>query len=349
MATPFQNFGAFRAAAATQARAASETVKTEARRNFDTARDAWRDAGGAKAVKEGVTGWAKDMAGQYRQIHSNKGDWRSRIHDDSTKATFRSAAGMTLNNFLKQKAQKAAKKGGILSQTFWNFAHTAFQGTMRSLKDDQRIFTNIAKVRRGDPDVGQLTHTELREVMTHAQKYGGKDNEAIHASAHNELDRRQTQKAQEHAKYDARRREELELRRAPAVQAKAAEKEMRGKTRAAENLHKQEQYHQDQLRRNEELHKQKLKHQTELRQVAGHGAAAKAATDAAVKQAGARKVAKDKPAKSKEALQVVGKTRKGNAIVKTKSGNTRVATQEEVAKSRGTRSRGVTPTRRTRR
>jgi hypothetical protein len=294
----------------------------------------------------------KDMAGQYRTVHSNKGDWRSRIHDDSTKATFRSAVGATANNFLKQRMQKAAKKGGLLSQTFWNFAHTAFQGTMRSLKDDQRIFTNIAKVRRGDPDVGHLTHTELREVLVHARKYGGKDNEAIHAAATDQLKSRQRQKAEEHAGYDAHRREVLEQTRAPHVQERAAEKEARRKAMQAERAHQQEQYHQEQLRRNEDLHKQKLKHQTQLRQVAGVGAGAKAATDATVKQAGARKAAKDEPAKGGGPVEVVKRTKSGGATIKAKTGGgTYDVSAKKLAEMQkhGAKSKSVTPTRRTRR
>jgi hypothetical protein len=349
MGTPFQSFGAFRAAASQKARDAADSARPHVSEGFRQAREAWQSAGGARGVREGVTSWAKDAAQQYRDVHSNSGSVRERINSDETKATARYAVGSTINNMLKQRMQRAAKKGGFISQTLYNFAHMAFQGTMRSLKDDQRTFSNVAKVRRGDPDVKDLSHNELREVLAHADKYGGKDKERVRAMADGELKRRWDVKATEHAGYDAARRNKLDASRAGAVQAKAAEKEMRGQARSAESAHKQERYHQDQIRRNEELHKQKLKHQTELRQVAGHGAGAKAATDVAVKQAGARKAAKDKPTKSREALQVVGKTRKGREIVKTRTGNTRVAAEGEVAKSRGARTKSVTPTRRTRR
>lgn len=308
-----------------------------------------RVQGGIGRVREHVGSWIKDTVGQYRSVHSDQGSIADWANADATKANARFALGSAFNEGLKDRMKNANKRGGLISRTLWTFAHTAFQSTMRDLKEDQRTFEHVARVRRGDPNIKDLTHNELRAVLAHADKYGGKDKEHVRAMADAELKRRWDVKATEHAGYDAARRNKLDAARAGSVQAKAAEKEVQGKSRRAEAAHRQEQYHQDQLRRNEELHKQKLKHQTELRQVAGHGAAAKAATDVAVKQAGARKVANEKPAKSKEALQVVGKTRKGNAIVKTKSGNTRVATQEEVAKSRGARSKGVTPTRRTRR
>lgn len=293
--------------------------------------------------------WARDTIDQYKGIHSNHGSVSDWANADTTKANARYAVGSTINNMLKQRMQRAAKKGGFISQTLWTFAHMAFQSTMRNLKEDQRTFEHVARVRRGDPNIKDLTHNELRAVLAHADKYGGKDKERVRAMADGELARRWDVKATEHAGYDAARRNKLDASRAGTVQAKAAEKEMRGQARAAESAHKQERYHQEQMRRNEDLHKQKLKHQTELRQVAGHGAGAKAATDVAVKQAGARKAAKDKPTKSREALQVVGKTRKGREIVKTKTGNTRVAAEGEVAKSRGARTKSVTPTRRTRR
>lgn len=352
MATPFQNFGAFRAAASQQARAAVDSARPHVREGVSAAKNAWKEAGGARGVAGGVSSWARDTAQQYRDIHANKGSIRERIHSDETKATFRHAVGSSINNMLKMRMQRAAKKGGFFSQTLYNFAHMAFQGTMRSLKDDQRTFTNVAKVRRGDPDVGHLTHNELREVLTHAKKYGGKDNEAVHAAAAVELDRRQTQKATEHASYDAKRRSVLEQARAPHVQERAAEKDARRKATQAERAQRQEEYHKEQLRRNDELHKQKLKHQTELRQVAGHGAAAKAATDVAVKRAGAKKTTKSKPAKEKGPLNILKRTKSGGAVVRTAKGGTDNLSAAELTqrqKGRGAKTKGVTPTRRTRR
>ena len=312
-----------------------------------------RVQGGIGRVREHIGSWVKDTVGQYRGVHSNSGSVWERINSDETKATARYAVGSTINNMLKQRMQRAAKKGGFISQTLWTFAHMAFQGTMRNLKDDQRTFTNVAKVRRGDPDVKHLSHNELREVLAHADKYGGKDREHVRAMADGELKRRWDVKATEHAGYDAARRNKLEASRAGTVQAKAAEKEMRGQARAAESAHKQERYHQDQIRRNEELHKQKLKHQTELRQVAGHGAGAKAATDVAVKQAGAKRAtAKSKSAEGAGPLKILKRTKTGGAVVATAKGGKDTLSAAELTqrqKSRGARTKGVTPTRRTRR
>ena len=309
-----------------------------------------RVQGGIGRAREHIGSWVKDTVGQYRSVHSDQGSIADWANSDATKANARFALGSAFNEGLKARMKNANKRGGLISRTLWTFAHTAFQSTMRDLKEDQRTFEHVARVRRGDPNIKDLTHNELRAVLAHADKYGGKDKEHVRSMADAELKRRWDVKATEHAGYDAARRNKLDAARAGSVQAKAAEKEMQSKSRRAEAGYRQEQYHQDQLRRNEELHKQKLKHQTELRQVAGHGAGAKAATEVAVKQAGARKVAKDKPAKTKEALQVVGKTRTGREIVKTKSGGKRVAAEGEVAKSRSRLgSGGVKPTRRSRR
>lgn len=304
-------------------------------------------------AKEHASAWAKDTLGQYRGIHSGHGSAADWANSDSTKANARFAMGSAFNQGLKDRMNNANKRGGFISRTLWTFAHTAFQSTMRNLKEDQRTFEHVARVRRGDPNIKDLTHNELRAVLAHADKFGGKDKEHVRAQAESELSRRWDVKATEHAGYDAKRRSVLENARAPHVQEKAAEKDARRKATQAERAQHQEQYHKEQLRRNEDLHKQKLKHQTELRQVAGHGAAAKAATDVAVKQAGAKKTAaKEKPAKDKGPLNIVKRTKSGGAVVRTAKGGTDNLSAAELTqrqKGRAAKTKGVTPTRRTRR
>lgn len=309
---------------------------------------------GALGRAKGHAGeWARDTLNQYRSIHSDHGSVGDWARSDSTKANARFALGSAFNEGLKDRMKNANKRGGLISRTLWTFAHTAFQSTMRNLKEDQRTFEHVARVRRGDPNIKDLTHNELRAVLGHADKYGGRDKEHVRAMAEAELSRRWEVKATEHAGYDAKRRSILEQARAPHVQEKAAEKDVRRKATQAERAQQQEQYHKEQLRRNDELHKQKLKHQTELRQVAGHGAAAKAATDVAVKQAGAKKTtAKDKPAKEKGPLSILKRTKSGGAVVRTAKGGTDTLSAAELTKrqkGRGAKTKGVTPTRRTRR
>ena len=216
---------------------------------------------------------------------------------------------------------------------------------MRRLKDDQTTFENVARVRRGDPDVFQMSHNELRSVLAHAKKYGGKDADQIHTNATNELSRRWNQKAEEHAGYDQVRHERLQTVRDKREQARAANKEVERMARREDRDRRRADVLKQKMADRQALHEQKLKHRMELRTVSGRGAVAKAGVQAQLKQA-AQPGATAGGAKASK-VKVVGQTKKGNKIVQFATGTRRVESKEETARrTKGKSSGGVTPMRR---
>lgn len=322
-------------------------ARKEAGRWGEAARRAYVEGGGARGAAHGVGDWAKDAAKRYRDVHDNTGSFRDYIHSDVAKATARTALGHTVNTMIQRRLKRAQKRGGIVSNMLYNFANIAMAGMMRRLKDDQTTFENVARVRRGDPDVYQMSHNELRSVLSHAAKYGGRDAGEVHAKATGELNRRWNQKASEHAGYDQRRYEHLQEVRDVREQEHARNAEVRTKARREERDQRRKDVLKQQMEHRQALHEQKLKQRMELRTVSGHGAAAKAGVQAQLKQAagGATKPA----GKDKGPLQIEGRTKSGNYRVKTKTGKKRIATAEEVAARNKSRGGGVTPMRRSRR
>jgi len=144
--------------------------------------------------------WVNQNRTDHSGLHSNMPGVRDYVHSDAGRATARAAVGTGIDEFLRRGAAKSFSKGGFLKGTLMTFAHMAFQSHMSALKNDQRIFENVAKVRRGDPEVHHMSHQHLREVAAQAQKYGGADSDHIHKAAQGEIDRRMTQKNTEHAK-----------------------------------------------------------------------------------------------------------------------------------------------------
>lgn len=340
-------FGAFTQAAKAYAhRKAGEHFGSTA--TFDAPTEHHEGVGGSKKARSNVREWLRDTHQQYRDVHSNRGSFSERLHSDATKANFRHAVGGSINDYLQSKI-KSHKKNFVRNILF-RWAHTQFQSTMRSLKDDQRIFENTAKLRRGDPDMYHLTHNELREVGVNAHKYGGRDKDHILQAAANELQRRQLVKASEHAQYDIRRRTVVDAARADYDGKTTADKKQRKTELTAERAATREKRHQEKLDRQEQLHQQKLKHRIELRQVSGHGPSAKAAVEQTVRRASKEK--KEKPAKEPKDLKIKKRTKSGGAIVESSSGKTYSVSAEKLAASRGKKSKsrgGVTPTRTSRR
>ena len=319
------------------------------------ARQAYVEGGGARRAAQGVGDWVKDTARQYRDIHGKGPSFSEYIRQDTTRATARTALGQTAQTMIQRRLKQARRRGGIVSNVLYNFANIAMAGMMRRLKDDQTTFENVARVRRGDPDVFQMSHNELRSVLAHAKKYGGKDADQIHTNATNELSRRWNQKAEEHAGYDQVRHDRLQTVRDKREQARAANKEVermarredRDRRRAdvlKQKMADRQALHEQKMAGRQALHEQKLKHRMELRTVSGRGAAAKAGVQAQLKQAAGGTA---KPTgKNKRPLQVEGRTKGGNYKVRSKTGKKRTATAEEVAASRKPRGGGVTPMRR---
>ncbi len=303
------------------------------------------EGGAVGRARKAAQGWLEDASAQYRKLHP--GTAKDYITSDVGKSAFRASAGHTVQTLIQRRLKRAQRKGGIVSNMLYNFANIAMSGMMRRLKDDQATFENVARVRRGDPDVFQMSHNELRSVLSHAQKYGGHDAADVHAKATSELNRRWEQKASEHAGYDQRRYEHLQAVRDVREQQHARNAEASKSARRQERDRRRADVAKQQMEHRQALHEQKLRHVLELRTASGRGAAAKADVQAQVRAAGGA---------SKQTggggttgpLQVVGETKKGNLKVKTKTGRTRVATKEEVAASRKPRGGGgVTPIRRT--
>ena len=296
--------------------------------------------GGARRV---VRDWVQDAAAQYTGLHP--GTVRDYIKSDTGKATLRTSLGHTAQTMIQRRLKKAQKSGGIVSNVLYNFANIAMAGMMRRLKDDQTTFENVARVRRGDPDVFQMSHNELRSVLAHAKKYGGKDADQIHTNATNELSRRWNQKAEEHAGYDQVRHERLQTVRDKREQARAANKEVERMARREDRDRRRADVLKQKMADRQALHEQKLKHRMELRTVSGRGAVAKAGVQAQLKQA-AQPGATAGGAKASK-VKVVGQTKKGNKIVQFATGTRRVESKEETARrTKGKSSGGVTPMRR---
>ena len=296
--------------------------------------------GGARRV---VRDWVQDAAAQYTGLHP--GTVRDYIKSDTGKATLRTSLGHTAQTMIQRRLKKAQKSGGIVSNVLYNFANIAMAGMMRRLKDDQTTFENVARVRRGDPDVFQMSHNELRSVLAHAKKYGGKDADQIHTNATNELSRRWNQKAEEHAGYDQVRHERLQTVRDKREQARAANKEVERMARREDRDRRRADVLKQKMADRQALHEQKLKHRMELRTVSGRGAVAKAGVQAQLKQA-AQPGATAGGAKASK-VKVVGQTKKGSKIVQYTTGTKKVVSKEEAARlAKGKSSGGVTPMRR---
>ena len=311
----------------------------------EAARQAYVEGGGARRAAQGVGDWVKDTARQYRDIHGKGPSFSEYIRQDTTRATARTALGQTAQTMIQRRLKQARRRGGIVSNVLYNFANIAMAGMMRRLKDDQTTFENVARVRRGDPDVFQMSHNELRSVLAHAKKYGGKDADQIHTNATNELSRRWNQKAEEHAGYDQVRHERLQTVRDKREQARAANKEVERMARREDRDRRRADVLKQKMADRQALHEQKLKHRMELRTVSGRGAVAKAGVQAQLKQA-AQPGATAGGAKASK-VKVVGQTKKGSKIVQYTTGTKKVVSKEEAARlAKGKSSGGVTPMRR---
>lgn len=274
------------------------------------------------AGKEYINQHQRDYAG----THGNLPSAKEYVTSDAGRATARMAGGTAINKFLERGAKSG--RSGFLKTALFSFAHIAFQGTMNRLRNDQRVFENIAKVKRGDPEVKQMSHTQLREVWDHAHKYGGPHADHIRQATTGELDRRQTQKNAEHVKGLKSKHE--------AVAAHKAE--VRAHDYAArESLRKEA--HQQRLQRLRETHsvaqasqyeraKAKIAAQEALNRTKAEGEASK------TKGTRDRQKSIRQTVREKEKLQILKMNPSGSATVKTKAGGTRTASKAEVQASR---------------
>lgn len=153
----------------------------------------------ATRAAHGAAGYAAQNHGDYKDLHGNMPSVREYVSSDAGRAAVRHSIGHGLGKFVSHTASKHFRKGNHVMGALMTFAGHALGAHLQNLKHDQRIFENVAKVRRGDPDVRQMTHNELREVRDHAHNFGGADKTHIHAAASGELERRHTNKGHEKA------------------------------------------------------------------------------------------------------------------------------------------------------
>lgn len=237
--------------------------------------EAYKAAGGARGVADHARRYGEQMGEDYRGLHGTMPGAREYMQSDAGRATARFAAGSALSTFLQRRAQQAGKRGtigGMMSNALFTFAHTAFQSHMNNLKHDQRIFENVAKARRGSPELEHLSHQELREISDNAKRYGGQHSEHIMKTANDELSRRQVRKNEEQAQGTRHKQGLLE-----------GDRKARGAQRHEDFMRKREELNEQKRKHKETQHQDKMRRQAELRQTASH-VGAKQATDAVTRQ-----------------------------------------------------------------
>ena len=282
---------------------------------------AYEKAGGATGAYNAAKGYANEAAEEYRQVHNGMPRASEYMNSAAGRATARFAVGSSVQTFLQNKAKKLGKAGtvtGAVGNALFTFAHTAFQSHMNNLKHDQRIFENVAKARRGSPELEHLTHNELREISDNAKRYGGPDAEHISKTASGELDRRQVRKNEEQAKG-------IEHKRGLLNEGKEARDAERHETQKARMADK----HEQRRAQKEQSHQDKMRRQAELRNTAGHvGAKATTANVAAAHATQGADVGK-----SRKPKDIVKKTKAG-AEVKNETGTgTHYETNAQLAKA----------------
>ena len=309
-----KNFGA---AASSYAREhgpkAASSAGTAARTAGQAVSGAYKAAGGFRGAAEHVRKFTESNRADYQNLHGSMPGAKEYITSDAGRATARHAAGGAFHKYLEKQAKSGARKGtigGAVKNALFSFAHQALQSHMDALKHDQRIFENVAKVHRGDPEVKHLNHNQLREVTDHAEKYGGKHAEAVKKAAQGELDRRQIRKNTEWNTGEAHK-DELKAERHKNIADRQAG-------------HKEAQ------------HQQKLKRMAELRTESGHTQASKLAHEAqrnklikdreAAKTKGVQargtsiRATNASKVKTAEKLNIIGKTASGGLKVRAKEG-----------------------------
>lgn len=243
----------------------SDHIQNHAKKAGEHVSNAYKAAGGVRGFSEHAKKYASGLGEDYQKLHGNMPGVKEYVTSDAGRATARAAAGGAFHRYLETKAKNMARKGtvgGMVGNALFSFAHMALQTHMTNLKNDQRIFENVAKVHRQDPELQQMTHQHLREVVDNAHKYGGSHAEGILKLAQGELDRRQVRKNEEWDKGEAHR-DGLRM---------ARRQDMKAKERELDKGHR------------EEAHKEKLQRISELTTASGHTMAAKLAHQKAIEK-----------------------------------------------------------------
>lgn len=317
---------------------------------FHAARKLASDHGGIAGAREGAKEHIRQSKEDWNALHGNQPGVRDYVQSAEGRATARKAVGDTVHRYLRDRQKANLRKGNYLRGALFQFAHMAIQHQIDALKNDQRIFTNVAKVRRGDPEMTHLSHNELREVSDHAKKYGGHDAEHIEKAAKGELLRRQERK---NAEWDAgeKHRDELRLAR------HAANAPLKAKINQGANAAT----HEQRMAHEEAAHQAQLRRIAELRTESGHTTAAKLAAEQ--QRAKVRKEAEQAKTKGVQARQtsiratlkqkatLLKMTKSGGAKMRSADGSTYTVSKEQFQahQKAGSKPRGPKPPSGTRR
>lgn len=154
-----------------------------------TASRAYEAVGGLRGAAQHAKNYARETFGETGSAEHHAQQAKTYMQSDEGRANARHAAGSAFHRFLQDKSKKAYKRGGTgyITGAVFQFAHQAFEAHMRKLGNEQKLYRDVARVGRGAPEIKHMTHEELRNVIEHAQSYGGPHNEKITQAAHGEL------------------------------------------------------------------------------------------------------------------------------------------------------------------
>lgn len=208
---------------------------------------AYRAVGGVAGAARSVRDYAHETFGPAGSVDERARQARDYVTSDEGRANARHTVASSFQRFLSDRAKRMGKRGGpgYIAGSLYQFAANAIQSHVTKLGHEHRTFRDVARVRRGDPEIMHMTHEELRNVAQHAKSYGGADHASIAQNAQRELERR------------AQRTQAERNRTARA-------------TRADADAHRQElahARHAEEKKKRDEFHQQKM---AQLREVSGH-------------------------------------------------------------------------------
>lgn len=208
---------------------------------------AYRAVGGVAGAARSVRDYARETFGPAGSIDERARQARDYLTSDEGRANARYTVASSFQRFLSDRAKRVGKRDGpgYIAGSLYQFAASAIQSHVTKLGHEHRTFRDVARVRRGDPEIMHMTHEELRNVAQHAKSYGGADHASIAQNAQRELERR-------------------------AQRTQAERNQTARATRADADAHRQElahARHAAEKKKRDELHQQKM---AQLREVSGH-------------------------------------------------------------------------------
>lgn len=232
-------------------RAGASAHVAEAGKHARTAGEAissgYKAVGGAHGAYKSTRNYVRETFGEAGTAGQRAKQAQEYATSDEGRANARNSAALSFHRFLSDRSKKAFRKGGTgyVTGAVFQFAHAAFAAHVQKQGHDLKTFQDVAKVRRGDPEIKNMTHDQLRRVAEHAKTYGGHDHEDIFKKARGELEHRESVRIanKENAAIKSR-----ELRSAHMESLKAGR-------------------HEGNMQRKQEAHKLRMK---QLREVSGH-------------------------------------------------------------------------------